>query len=356
MRSCRKVRRVPGVIPGTLKQLVTNFEELRMNPILGRRLLVAVGTLIWLGSSAMAQDLRFTGIERRMGQLERPVRQDPSVATAAFLADTPVAGEGQLPMELGSRSSSEELPAVMAESCTCGGQGCTDCRSSTPLNGVYTAEVQLYWMRPHLMENAIGKLSENYELSPRFIVAYEDKGGVGARARYWLYGRWTPNLDTPTDEIRFEMGVLDVEATGRFRSERIDLVVAGGMRWADMEIAFRDEDVQGDMPGITAAADLRLSMCRDCRREWAAVSGVRWSSLGGDWEGSGGLIDPVRDDNIVVQELYSGVEYYCACGDYDLFARLKYEIQNWHSDALAQDAGTDSVGFLGPAFEFGMMF
>ncbi len=328
-----------------------------MNPILGRRLLAALGTLIWLGSSAVADDLGFTGIERRLGRLERPIQADSKITTAAFLADTPPASEGQLPMELGSSSDSvEQLPTSMAEGCACGGNGCTKCSPSPTLTGVYTAEVQIMWMRPHLMEGAIGKLSEKYELSPRFIIAYEDKGGVGARVRYWTYGRWTPNLDDPNDEIRFEMNVMDLEATGRFRSERIDLVVAGGMRWADMEIAFDDDDVQGDMPGMTAAADLRMSLCRDCRREWAVVNGARWSLLGGDWEGSGGLIDPVRDDNIVVQEFYAGVEYYSPCGEYDLYARLKYEMQNWHSDAIAQGADTDSIGFLGPAFEFGLMF
>jgi hypothetical protein len=31
-------------------------------------------------------------------------------------------------------------------------------------------------------------------------------------------------------------------------------------------------------------------------------------------------------------------------------------MQNWHSDALAQLSGTDSIGFIGPAIEFGLMF
>jgi hypothetical protein len=335
---------------------VTIFEELRMNPILGCRLLAIAGTLVWLGSSATADDLRFTGMERRLARSERPDKSDSTAAKASFLADTPAPSEGQLPMELGSSNPGEQLPSTVAQACECGGEGCMECRPSPMLTGLYTAEVQVMFLRPHLMESAIGKLSEKYELSPRFIIAYEDKGGVGTRVRYWIYGRWTPNLDEEDDEIRFEMNVMDLEATSRFRSERIDLVVAGGMRWADMEIAFEDEDVQGDMPGLTAAADLRLSLCRDCCREWAVLGGARWSLLGGDWEGGGGFIDPVRDDNIVVQELYTGVEYYCACGDYDLFARLKYEMQNWHSNALAQNAGTDSIGFLGPAFEFGVRF
>jgi hypothetical protein len=331
-----------------------------MNPILGRRLLAIAGTFIWLGSSAVAEDLQFTSTERRLARAERPNKAE-ATSTAAFLADTPAASEGQLPMELGSSGSSsiDELPISTSEGCACcgnGGNGCNQCRSPKPLTGVYTAEVQIMWLRPHLMENAIGKISEKYELSPRFIIGYDDAHGAGARVRYWLYGRWTPNLDDPDEDIRFEMNVLDFEATKRFRTERADLIVAGGMRWADMEIALGDEDVQGDMPGLTTAADLRISLCRDCRREWAVVGGARWSLLGGDWEGSGGFIDPIRDDNIVVQELYTGVEYYCTYGDYDLFARLKYEMQNWHSDAIAQGAGTDSIGFLGPAFEFGLMF
>ena len=57
-----------------------------------------------------------------------------------------------------------------------------------------------------------------------------------------------------------------------------------------------------------------------------------------------------------MEELYGGVEYIRTYRDYDLYARLKFEIQNWHSDAVAQESGTDSIGFVGPGIELGTMF
>jgi hypothetical protein len=250
------------------------------------------------------------------------------------------------------------------ENCDCDGSGCEKCADNgascgecaePPLTGVYHADVQLLFMRTHMLESAIGKLSEKYELSPRFIVGYEGTGGVGGRARYWMYGRWTPNL-AGGDDIRFEMDVIDVETTCRFRTRDTDLVVAGGARWANIDILLGDEGVESEMPGITVAADLRTAICCDGCREWAAIGGVRWSILGGDWEGDGGFIDPVRDDNVVVEELYGGFEFLSAYRNYDLFARLIFEVQNWHSDAAAQDGGADSISFIGPGMEVGIMF
>jgi hypothetical protein len=328
-----------------------DFEELRMKLSLRRPLLAMAGTLLWMSTGVAADESLLTSTAHRLALFESNGEVEAAVSPVAFLAEAPVE-EGQLPVELGGGN---ELPATSAEPRTCGGTGCMQCKAPS-LSGVYHAEVELMWLRAHVLESAVGKLSEKYELSPRFILGYEDACGFGARARYWTYGRWTPNLEDDDDEIRFELNVIDVEAISRFRMARSDLVLSGGMRWADIEITFDDEEVNNDMPGVTFAADLRTSVCRECNLEWAFVGGARWSLLGGDWDGDGGFIDPVRDDNVSVRELYVGVEYFCTYRDYDLYARLKYEIQNWHSDAIAQDAGTDSIGFLGPGIEIGMMF
>jgi hypothetical protein len=31
-------------------------------------------------------------------------------------------------------------------------------------------------------------------------------------------------------------------------------------------------------------------------------------------------------------------------------------MQNWHSDVLSQDGGTDSIGFIGPGIHLGAQF
>ena len=108
----------------------------------------------------------------------------------------------------------------------------------------------------------------------------------------------------------------------------------------------------------TASCTAWPGICRQAHgRQWAAICGARWSILGSDWEGSNdGLIEPIRDDNVVVQELYGGVEYLRHYRNYDIYTRLMFEIQNWHSDALSQFAGTDSIGFIGPGIELGMSY
>jgi hypothetical protein len=222
--------------------------------------------------------------------------------------------------------------------------------------GSYYAEVDMLFLRSHMMEDTVGKLSETYEFTPRFILGYETAEGVGARARYFTYGRETTVLNAP-ENIRFEFDVFDVEATAKFQSCRNELVVAGGFRFASWDTDWDGEEVGIDAPGITVAADFRTMACGDCRTQWAVVGGARWSALGGDWEGSDfGLVEPLRDDNIVVQELYGGVEYSCHYCNYVMWARLVFEMQNWHSDVLSQSAGADSLTLLGPGIHVGMGF
>jgi hypothetical protein len=158
-------------------------------------------------------------------------------------------------------------------------------------------------------------------------------------------------------DIRFEFDVFDLEATSRFRTRRSELVVGGGFRFANVEVVYDDEPVSNDMPGLTFAIDARTHLCGDCRSEWSAVYGGRISLLGGDWEGSeDALIAPVRDDNLVTQELYGGVEYVHRFPSCNMFGRLVFEMQNWHSDAMAESAGADSIGLVGPGIHAGATF
>lgn len=307
---------------------------------------------MWLAAVATADELRFSDFEKRIGPAESSTRRSSDVMQTAFLSDT-------LTPRGASATAVDEVPetaptASASIASECGLPECGDgCES--PLDGVYYADVQLMFLRTHMLESAVGKLSEKYELSPRFVLGYEGPFNVGARVRYWNYGRWTPTLDGG-DALRFEMNVTDVESTCRFRTARTDLVLGGGFRWADVDAVLGDEEVNSGMPGVTVAADLRMAMCRSGCRQWAVIGGARWSALGGDWEGAGGVIEPVRDDNLVVEELYGGFEYMCVFHDHDLFARMIFEVQNWHSDAFAQDAGSDSFGFVGPGLQLGMMF
>jgi hypothetical protein len=112
------------------------------------------------------------------------------------------------------------------------------------------------------------------------------------------------------------------------------------------------------MPGGSVAADFKGVICHDCKHNlhWSSVGGARWSVFGGDWEGSpNNFIGPIRDDNIVVQELYGGVEVQ-RHGRIDRFARFVFEAQNWRSDALENNTNISSIGFIGPRLDVGVHF
>jgi hypothetical protein len=244
--------------------------------------------------------------------------------------------------------------------CSCGCEGCCgECGNYDMNAGMYYAEIQNIFMRTHFSSRVSDKLSEKYEWSPRLVMGYESPGGLGGRLRWWNYSRTNSTVDN-SEAYHLDLSVFDVEGTARFSTRRADLVIAGGMRYANFEIEEEDvaREIAADLPGLTFAADGRLAICCVNSSQWSAVCGARWSLLGGDWEGeSNDLVDDVYDDNVTVQELYGGVEYLCHHCNYDLFTRLVFEMQNWRSDALgASSAEIDSIGFIGPAIHCGAAF
>ena len=60
--------------------------------------------------------------------------------------------------------------------------------------------------------------------------------------------------------------------------------------------------------------------------------------------------------NIFLGDDAFGVELARRCRAVDMHARLLFEMQNWHSDVLAQDAGLETIGIFGPALQLGAEF
>jgi hypothetical protein len=314
--------------------------------------------LLLLGASASADEPEFFDVERRIAAIERQIDGRNHVQPVAFL---PEAEFGSTHLSPPSELADPPEPEQVSAKCGCRECSCPEkntCQSvCEPANGVYFVELQHLWLRTHIMENAIGKLTERFEYSPRIVVGYEDDEGIGGRIRYWHYDQLTENMTVPTDPILMEFGVVDIEGTSRFGTERAELVVSGGFRWTDARITLADAAVAADMPGITFAADLRVILCRERCWEWASIAGARYSLLGGDWEGAAnGYLEPNRDDNVTVNEFYGGFEYIRHFKGYDAFARIAFEVQNWLSDAASQTAGADSFNFMGPGVHCGMIF
>ncbi len=346
-------------------------------------LLMLVALLLWQNSSAWGRDLRYSNMDRRLATLEKKINQKhrakpaswqaakpsevDSNSRAAFLSDDEDDSDDDDDTECGESCDDAGCcdcceSCDCGESCTCGESsdcgescGCADQCGQTNYCGKYYTEVQITWMRTHINEDVVGKLSEQYKFTPRLIMGYEDPNGVGARIRYWRYNHTTETVRN-RDEIVLDFTTVDFEATSRFQTRRTDLVLAGGFRWFDGEIGSDGRAVNSQMPGFTVAGDLRSVFCGNCRSQWATVGGARWSILGGNWEGRSGLVDPTRDDNLVVQELYGGVEYACHRGGMDIYTRLVLEVQNWRSDVIGNQTDTDSIGLIGPGVHFGANF
>jgi hypothetical protein len=217
------------------------------------------------------------------------------------------------------------------------------------------ADVEFNFLRTHLNAAAIGKLSEKYEFSPRVIVGFRETGWLDARARFWRYDHETAVLNG-TRSIQVQFDVLDIEGTHLFPGHRSEILLAGGLRIASIDLTDDDNDRAGaDLVGMTLAAEARTWLSSFQGGYFTLVYGGRLSVLGGDWGtemGSDFLPGLTQDDNVVVHELLAGIDYIVYHHNYDLHARLAFEMQNWHSDALAPD----SIGVIGPGIQFGVEF
>ena len=206
---------------------------------------------------------------------------------------------------------------------------CNTCNTPTePQRAHLSADVEFLFLRPRITSETLGKLSETYEFSPRFILEARNGGNLDVRARYWHYGRDVNLLND--DDIRLEFDVLDLEFVHRIEGRRSDLALAAGLRLAHLQLTDTfDERCGSDMVGLTAAADglVQLGCFRGGYCGW--VYGGRFSLLGGDWDGDDSsefISSEVSDDNVVVSELYTGVEVARRCGNMNVGGRLLFEI------------------------------
>jgi hypothetical protein len=352
------------------------------------RTLLALGALTFLSPFAAAQQRGFGNVLQQWTQGQSEASNDLGVDQATYSGDQ--SGGGQVMQAYGGQWSNGYGMDGGCNTCSyegcgcdsCGGgycdggccdsgcsgcdggcydDGCSnycgDCSGCCETRGMYYAEVQNLFLRAHVSDQIVGKLREKYEYSPRFIVGYESPSGLGARARYWTYGRTTASLDG-TDALRFDFDVVDAEGTMRVGSQTTNVLLSGGFRFADIKVADGDldDEMSTSMPGMTFAADGRAAICCTGRGQWSGVAGARWSLLGGDWEGDDNeVVAETFDDNMVTHEIYGGFEYLCHHGNCDLYARVVFEMQNWHSDAIT-DQNDATIGFVGTAIHGGISF
>lgn len=234
------------------------------------------------------------------------------------------------------------------------------CNDLPPDRAQISGDVELLLLRPQIAENAMGKFGEDYQFSPRFILALRGVGNLDGRVRYWHYDRNTDLLGTD-DNVQIRFDVLDIEAIHRFAGRRSELTLSAGVRLAGIHLTdTEDEKASTDLIGITLAADGATPLVYFPGGHFGWVYGGRLSILGGDWGGdddSQFVDQQTRNDNVLVHELYGGIELTRRVRALNVHARLLFEMQNWRSDVLAESvADIESIGFFGPGLELGAEF
>ena len=300
-------------------------------------------------------------------QMGSPVMNGPVYGSGPAYGPGPGYGPGYgpqyAPMQYGPNGMPGYPPQVIGPYPTCvdgrngigyGGEGANvagtnDGQANRPH---FSADVELMLLRPQIAETAIGKLSEDYQFSPRLILGAQGVGNLDARVRYWHYDRTTDLLGT-TDDIRLKFDVLDVEAVHRFAGRRSELTLAAGVRLAGIHLTdIAGDESDADLIGITMAADGLTPLGYFPGGHLGLVYGGRLSILGGNWRGDDSqFVDGQEcNDNVLVHELYGGIEIARRVRAFGLHARLVFEMQNWKSDVLAE-RDFESIGFFGPGLE-----
>ena len=223
----------------------------------------------------------------------------------------------------------------------------------------FSADIELMMLRPQIAETATGKLSENYQFSPRIILGVAGAGNFDGRLRYWHYDRNSDVLGAD-GSIRIKFDVLDIEALHHFNPGKSDVSLSAGLRLAGLRLTDIDSaECNTELIGLTMAADGLTPLGEFPSGHLGLVYGARLSLLGGHWDGdpTSQFVDArIRNDNVLVNELYGGVEMARRLGMMDVRLRLLFEMQNWRSDVLSQYSGVDSIGILGPALQLGAQF
>lgn len=235
----------------------------------------------------------------------------------------------------------------------------TGANEMPPDRAHFSADVELSLLRPQIAESAAGKLSEDYQFSPRVILGLRGAGNFDGRVRYWHYNRNSDVLGTD-DEIRIKFDVLDIEAVHRFAARKSELMLSGGLRLAGLRLTdVESAKCSTDLIGLTLAGDGMTPLGAFSGGHFGLIYGGRLSILAGDWGGNDTSLfvnRQVRNDNVLVNELYGGVELARRFRALDVHLRLLFEMQNWQSDVLAQNAGIESIGLLGPGLQIGAEF
>lgn len=195
----------------------------------------------------------------------------------------------------------------------------------------------------------------DYDVAPRVYLGHELASGLGIRATYFHFDdRGNPSQLGITTGL--ELQSFDLEATNRTKFFGTELLVSGGVRYAQLQQDYQQTLVwESEGVGLTMSAQLTRDIGRT---NLDLFAGGRGSILMTDNEiGIPGLLVLTNDESTMkIWEGRIGVRHNFAFSNgANLISEVAMETQNWDSAAIAGIIGND-ISLIGPAFRMTLSF
>jgi hypothetical protein len=227
-----------------------------------------------------------------------------------------------------------------------------DFTTNNPRNGggpYFSTEV--VFLKPYASRglfDAANPAQLKFEPSLRYVLGYQSAEGLGARVRYWSYDHGAgTNFGTGLG-LRYR--TIDAEMTQAVDFRRWQLLISGGLRYAQANIDYQNVFAPGNLGlgfngfGLTAAAQASRDL--NLRGTWRLATGARWSTVFGNSSavGGGGPTTAYRDDLLSIIDLNLGPQFRLPLGNGAyLTGTAGAEAQFWSGTAAA----TFDTGFAG---------
>jgi hypothetical protein len=203
---------------------------------------------------------------------------------------------------------------------------------------------ELTALRPYVSSAGTGGNDDDYGVGHRLSLGYEGAGGLGVRARYWLYNH---GVQAAFVQLHVDMDVLDLEVTLHERMRKWDLLASGGFRYGRASIGPAGGRYTYEGTGGTIALEAMRAIGQS---NLYLVGNVRTAALLGEIDRFGfGELD---DEVMLMVENQLGVGWRPEWGRLDLNFRAVWETQVWYNAAMGDDVKglTSALGFSGPTF------
>lgn len=208
------------------------------------------------------------------------------------------------------------------------------------------------FLRPYASRgllSAANPAQVRFEPSLRYVLGYQSAEGLGARVRYWSYDHGAgTNFGTGLG-LRYR--TIDAEMTQAVDFRRWQLLISGGVRYAQANIDFQNVFAADNLGlgfngfGLTAAAQATRDL--NLRGTWRFLTGARWSTVFGNSSAVGGGVPTTayRDDLLSIIDLNLGPQFRLPLGNGAyLTGAAGAEAQFWSGSAAAS-LDTGFAGF-----------